>query len=95
VYGRSGNRDRAKEHLEELGVRAAQGYVSAMWMALIHLGLGDLDSVFDCLDRAFEERDGSLILITAAVEFDPVRGDPRFNSLLRRMGLVHLASPTS
>ena len=39
------------------------------------------------------ERDGSLILITAAVEFDPVREDPRFKSLLRRMGLAHLASP--
>ena len=58
-----------------------------MWIALIHLGLGDLDSVFHCLDRAFEERDGSLILITAAVEFDPVRNDPRFKSLLGRMGL--------
>jgi serine/threonine protein kinase/tetratricopeptide (TPR) repeat protein len=88
AYGRSGNRARAVEHLEELHARAADGYVSAMWMALIHLGLSDLESVFRCLDRAFEERDGSLILITAAVEFDPVREDPRFKSLLKRMGLV-------
>ena len=63
-----------------------------MWIALIHLGLSDLDSLFEWLDRAFEERDGSLILITAAVEFDPVREDPRFKSLLGRMGLGHLAS---
>jgi tetratricopeptide (TPR) repeat protein len=91
AYGRSGNRDRAKAHLDELTARAAQGYVPAMWSALIHLGLSDLESFFDCLDRAFDERDGSLILIAAAVEFDPVRDDHRFKSLLGRMGLGHLA----
>ena len=92
AYGRSGNRDRAREHLEELTARAAHGYVPAMWSALVHLGLSDLEGVFTCLDRAFEERDGSLILITAALEFDPVRDDDRFKSLLGRMGLGHLAS---
>jgi tetratricopeptide (TPR) repeat protein len=92
AYGRSGNRDRAKDHLEELTRRAAHSYVPAMWSALIHLGLSDRDSLFDRLDRAFEERDGSLILITGAVEFDAVRDDPRFKSLLERMGLAHLAS---
>jgi hypothetical protein len=61
-------------------------------MALVHLGLSDLEMVFQLLDRAFEERDGSLILITAALEFDPVREDPRFKSLLARMGLEYLAS---
>jgi len=91
VHGRSGNRDHAKEHARELAARAGEGYVSAMWVALIHLGLGDLDGLFHWLDRAFAERDGSLILITAAVEFDPVRGDPRFTSLLERMGLGYLA----
>jgi tetratricopeptide (TPR) repeat protein len=92
AYGRSGNRERAKEHLLELTSRAAREYVSAMWIAMIHLGLHELESLFDWLDRAFEERDGSLILMTAAVEFDPVRGHPRFKALLRRMGLGHLAS---
>jgi serine/threonine protein kinase/tetratricopeptide (TPR) repeat protein len=92
AYGRSGNIHRAKEHLEELTARASHGHVSAMWMALVHLGLGDLEHLFLCLNRAFEERDGSLVLITAAVEFDPVREDPRFTSLLERMGLEHLAA---
>ena len=68
--------------LQELTTRAAQGYVSAMLIALVHLGLSDLEGLFHWLDRAFDERDGSLILITAAVEFDPVREDPRFKSLL-------------
>ena len=92
AYGRAGNSDRATEHLEELTARTAHSYVSAMWRAMIHLGLSDLDSVFRCLDRAFEERDGSLILIAAAPEFDPIRDDDRFKSLLARMGLGHLAA---
>ncbi len=92
AYGRAGNRDRAHEHLRELTARAEEGYVSPMWIALIHLGLRNLDGLFDWLNRAFDERDGSLILITAGVEFDPVRQDPRFKSLLERMGLGYLAS---
>ena len=92
AYGRSGNRDRATALLEELTTRASKGHVSAMWIAMVHLGLSDLESLFHWLDRAFEERDGSLILITAAVEFDSVREDPRFKSLLGRMGLGYLAS---
>ena len=92
VYARSGNRDRANEHLRELSARAADGYVSPMWFALVHLGLSDLESLFHWLNRAFEERDGSLILVSAAVEFDPVREDSRFKTLLDRMGIGHLAS---
>ena len=95
AYGRSGNRDRAKALLQELTTRASQDYVPAMWIALVHLGLSDLVGLFHWLDRAFDERDGSLILITAAVEFDSVREDPRFTSLLGRMGLGHLASPAA
>jgi serine/threonine protein kinase/Tfp pilus assembly protein PilF len=92
AYGRAGNHARANDHLQELASRAAHGYVPAMWIAMVHLGLGDLENVFRCLDRAFGERDGSLILITAAAEFNPVREDDRFKSLLDRMGLGHLAS---
>jgi len=87
AYGRSGNRERAQEHLRELTARAGEGHVSPMWFALVHLGLSDLDGLFHWLNRAFEERDGSLILITAAVEFDPVREDPRFMAVLDRMGV--------
>ena len=95
AYGRAGNRDLAQARLQELIARTADSYVSAMWIALIHLGLGDLESLFQWLDRAYDERDGSLVLIAAAREFDSVREDPRFKSLLGRMGLGHLASPTA
>lgn len=88
AYARSGNRERAEAHLRELIARAAESYVSPIWFALVHLGLSDRDGVFHWLNRGFDERDGSLILITAAVEFDPLREDPRFENLLGRMGLA-------
>jgi serine/threonine-protein kinase len=90
AQGRAGNPDAARALLGELTDRAAHGYVSWMWRALVHLGLGDHQEVFRSLDRALAERDGSLVLITSALEFDPLRGDPRFQSLLARMGLGHL-----
>jgi len=92
VHGRAGNAGAAQALLAELTARAADSHVSSMWMALVHLGLGDRAAVFHWLDRAFEERDGSLVLVTSAIEFDPVREDPRFKTLLERMGLGHLAS---
>jgi eukaryotic-like serine/threonine-protein kinase len=95
AYGRSGHRARAYEHLNELTARATDGYVSPMWFALVHLGLSDREGLFGWLNRAFEERDGSLILITAAVEFDPVREDPRFKAFLDRMGVGHLTSSSN
>jgi tetratricopeptide (TPR) repeat protein len=92
AQGRAGNVEEAKSLLAELTARSAGGYVPAIWIALVHLGLGDLENLFLWLERAFEEGDGSLILITSAIEFDPVREDPRFKSLLAKMGLGDLAS---
>jgi tetratricopeptide (TPR) repeat protein len=93
AHALAGNRDRAAALLQELSARAAESYVSAVWTAMIHLGLGDLDELFRALGRAYAERDGSLVLVTAALEFDPVRADPRFKSLLGRMGLGYLSPP--
>ena len=93
VYGRAGNHDRARALLGELMARTSELYVAPMWIALVHLGLGDLEGLFQWMNRAYEERDGSLVLISAAVEFDPVREDPRFKAILERMGLGHLAAP--
>jgi serine/threonine-protein kinase len=90
AQGRAGNRDAARALLGELTDRAAGEHVSPMWPALVHLGLGDHDAVFRCLDRAFEERDGSLVLVTSAMEFVSIRRDPRFAALLEKMGLGHL-----
>ena len=89
VNGLAGRTDEARRLLLEIRVRANRGYASPIWSALAHLGLREIDAAFEWLDRAFEERDGSLILVTASPEFDPLRSDPRFRALLERMGLGH------
>jgi tetratricopeptide (TPR) repeat protein len=88
VNGLAGRTAEARRLLEELRARAARGYASPIWSALAHLGLGEIDTAFEWLERAFTERDGSLILVAASPEFDPLRSDPRFGKLLERMGLA-------
>ncbi len=49
--------------------------------------LGDVDSAFEYLERAYAERDGDLTWLQADPAFDSLRSDPRYADLLRRMGL--------
>jgi serine/threonine-protein kinase len=91
VNGLAGRQEEARRLLEEIRSRAARGYASPIWSALAHIGLGEIDAAFEWLDRAHAERDGSLILVTASPEFDPLRKDARFRALLARMGLAHRA----
>jgi serine/threonine-protein kinase len=91
VNGLAGRTAEAKKLLAAIRARDSQAYASPIWSALAHLGLGEIDRAFEWLDRALQERDGSLILVTASPEFDPLRGDPRFPALLDRMGLGHRA----
>jgi serine/threonine-protein kinase len=87
IQGLAGRTEEARVVLGQLREQAARGAASPLWVALAHVGLGEADAAFEWLERAFEERDGSLVLIGASPEFDPLRGDPRFTSLLERMGL--------
>jgi len=50
-------------------------------------GLGQLDEAFSWLDQAFTNRDGWLVGLSVEPGFDPLRDDPRYQQLLRRMGL--------
>jgi tetratricopeptide (TPR) repeat protein len=90
VNGIAGRKEEARKLLDR--IRAARGYASPIWSALAHIGLGEIDVAFEWLDRAHAARDGSLILVTASPEFDPLRRDSRFRALLERMGLAHRAT---
>ena len=85
AYGMSGKMDEALGLLEELKKRSSQRYVSAYDIARIHLALGKKDHTLDWLKKAYEERVGYLAWLNVDPAFDPLRPDPRFQDLLRRM----------
>jgi tetratricopeptide (TPR) repeat protein len=83
----AGHTDEARTMLDQLLERAAKSYVPPTSFAWIHLGLGEIDSAFEWLDRAVEGRDQFMMPIKGYSFFDPIRSDPRFAALLRRMRL--------
>ena len=63
-------------------------YVSPEQIALIYANLGEKDRAFAWLDRAYEARSANLITVMlASPAYDPLRSDPRFEVLLRKIGL--------
>ena len=89
-YALAGKKDKAKEFLAELEERSKKGYVSSFWTAAIYLSLGELDRSFKWFEKGIEERDGNMLYFTIPPVFDPIRSDPRYMNLLRKMGLGHL-----
>lgn len=87
TYALAGNKSRASQILGELQARAKREDVSALYPALIHAGLGEKDAAFAGLEEAFEERATYILALKYAPFYDPLRSDPRFDDLLKRMGL--------
>ncbi len=55
-------------------------------MAAVYAALGDADATFEWLEKAYERRSITLSWIRVNPGFDPIRSDPRFQDLLRRIG---------
>jgi TolB-like protein/DNA-binding winged helix-turn-helix (wHTH) protein/Tfp pilus assembly protein PilF len=83
----AGNRREALTMASELEREAKHQYVSAHDIALIYLGLGDKAQAINWLEKAYQERSSNLIYLQVDPRFDGLRTDPRFQDLLRRMGL--------
>jgi tetratricopeptide (TPR) repeat protein len=87
AHGRAGDRREALKLLDELQQVARRGYVPSYHFAAVHIGLGDADEAFAWLGRAYEERSDVLVYLGVEPAFDPIRGDARFQDLVRRVGL--------
>jgi TolB-like protein/Tfp pilus assembly protein PilF len=87
VLGASGKTDEARGVLDRLEVKARTTYVPPTSFAWVYLGLGDVDRAFEWLDRAVDARDQFMMPIKTYAFFDPIRADPRFHALLRKMKL--------
>ena len=67
--------------------RAREQYVEPLEFADIYAQLGEKDQAFEWLEKAYEARSGRLAILGVNPHFDPLRNDPRFHDLLRRMNL--------
>lgn len=90
AYAIAGKKQETQETLVKLKDLGEHGYVSAFDMGVIYAGTGDKEKAFEWLEKAFQERSLFLIYSRWEPRLDPLRSDPRFSSLLRRMSL----SPT-
>jgi len=84
-YALEGRKAEAQKVLDQLNKRSKQRYVSAASRAIIYAGLGDKDKAFEWLEKGYEDRSIGAIKVNPA--YDPLRSDPRFANLLRRMNL--------
>jgi TolB-like protein/DNA-binding winged helix-turn-helix (wHTH) protein len=87
VYAAAGNPAEARRRLEEVTRRLKEekSYLRPGWVAEVYVGLGDKDEAMRWLEQGYKERDLWLALLKVWPRFDPLRSDPRFQDLLRRM----------
>jgi TolB-like protein len=86
ALARAGRKTEATAILEDLKNPVSQRNISPFGVATILLALGDCEQAFQYLDKAFESRCFWLVYLDVDPSFDSIRPDPRFCSLLKRMG---------
>jgi len=87
AYAKAGKRNEANRILDELQKLSAVRYVSPYEVAGIYVALGEREQAFQRLERSYKERSFHLINLKVRPEFAPLRSDPRFHYLVRRIGL--------
>ncbi len=93
VLASIGKKSDAEDLLKKLRGRATKQYVPSYWIALIYVGLDEKDQAFFWLERAFAERSSWLAWVNVEPRFDGLRSDPRFGSLVKKMGLDNSEFP--
>jgi DNA-binding winged helix-turn-helix (wHTH) protein/tetratricopeptide (TPR) repeat protein len=88
AYAKAGRREEARRLLDELYALSKQRYVSPFYLALAHIGLGEIEETFAALQQACLDRFEWLVQLQVDPVWDPLHGDARFAELLRRVGLI-------
>jgi Flp pilus assembly protein TadD len=81
----TGDRPQAERILRELLASQRRRYLPPVGIALAYVGLGDRDAAFAWLERGVREHAAFMDSIYTMPVFDPLRGDPRWTSLMRRL----------
>jgi TolB-like protein/Tfp pilus assembly protein PilF len=85
AYGIANREADARRILNVLMTRAEKEYVPPTCPACICASLGEVEMALDLLDQAYEKRDVIMVWLKVRHHFDPLRAEPRFQELLRRM----------
>jgi Tfp pilus assembly protein PilF len=84
----SGDKAKARELLAQaLQLNQREGDISACMFAAVYVALGDKGEAFHWLEKSYENRDWPLVQLKVEPPWDPLRSDPRFQNLVRRVGL--------
>jgi len=87
AYGIAGEKEKARAILEEINKISQESYVLPIAYIIVYMGLGEMDKVYEYLEKGYEERDSYLTLLNVDPIFDPLRSDPRFTPFTKKMGL--------
>jgi TolB-like protein/Tfp pilus assembly protein PilF len=87
AHARLGERSQALRMLEQLEATSKERYTPAFSFAVVYAGLGEKDQAFAWLEKAYGERTSRLGYLKVEPLWDPLRPDPRFADLVRRIGL--------
>ncbi|HUU15503.1 MAG TPA: tetratricopeptide repeat protein, partial [Terriglobia bacterium] len=84
-YAVAGKRGEALKILAALKNPSRRSYLPPVLVAIVYVGLGDKEEALAWLEKGYAERAASLDYLKVGPMFDPLRSDPRFQDLLRRM----------
>lgn len=88
MYALAGRTGEARQVLEDLAERRRSTYVPASALAFVHRGLGELDKGLEWWARGIEERDPNVVAtLKTEPTYDPLRSQPAYLALLRRVNL--------
>jgi tetratricopeptide (TPR) repeat protein len=87
ALGVTGARDEGRKVLAEMQSLSRSRYVPPDYIAMVYEGLGDRERALQWYEKAVDERCINLWVLPDQ-RLDPIRSDPRFRNLMRRMGLL-------
>ena len=88
ALAKSGKHEKARAALKELKAIAAEKYIPAYNFAMIHNGLVEKEEALKHLEKSFQQREVQMIFIKIDSRWDGIRAEPRFQAMLRGVGLA-------
>ena len=87
VYASNGNPSAARNILDTLFALTKKEHVSPFFIALVYTGLNDKEKALEWLQKAYEEKSGSVRYLKMEPRLQNLRNDPRYTELMKKIGL--------